>query len=136
MQIGSINLYDPDLHKIPEYNWQKFQRCLILDAGIGSDLNAILNRADTISLCVANERKEDLDNELTNLKLSLYSAVEGINYESMAFACMVEDIAGMKHSIATDTDINTLSKLIAETSITHGELSDYIELVKKKLILN
>lgn len=136
MLIGQINLYDPDLHKIPEYNWQKFQRCLILDAGIGSNTMDIIQRADTIAMLASNERKEDLVNELSNLKLSLYSAAEGIDYESMAFACMVQDIGGVKYSIATDTDINTLSKVIAETQIMHGDLKDYVEQVKKKLIYN
>lgn len=136
MQIGTINLYDPDLHKIPEYNWQKFQRCLIMDAGIGSSTMDIISRADTIASCVANDRKEDLANELTNLKLALYSAAEGIDYQSMAFACMVQDIAGVKYPIDNDTDISRLSKLVAESDISHGDLEDYIDLVKKKLIHN
>jgi len=136
MQIGIINLYDPDLHKIPEYNWQKFQRCLIMDAGIGSTTMDIIKRADMIAQCAANDRKDDLANELVNLKLSLYSTAEGIDYQSMAFACLVEDIGGVKYPIANDADISKLSKIIAESGISHGDMEDYIELVKKKLIYN
>lgn len=136
MQIGNINLYDPDLHKIPEYNWQKFQRCLLMDAGIGSNTMDIIQRADTIATCAANDRKDDLANELVNLKLALYSAAEGIDYQTMAFACLIQDIDGIKYPIATDTDIMNLSKLIAESDIKHADLSDYLSLVKKKLIYN
>lgn len=97
---------------------------------------AIIQRADTIALVAANDRKEDLANELSNLKLALYSAAESIDYDSMAFACMVQDIGGVKYSIATDADINTLSKIIADTGIMHGDLKDYVDQVKKKLIYN
>lgn len=136
MQIRDINLFDPDIHKIPEYNWQKFQRCLILDSGIGSDTLSVISHTDSIISLAAEDRKEDLSNELNNFRLSLYSAMEGISYTSMAFACMVQDIAGESVSIVTDTDINNLSKRIAETGITHGEIADYVDLLKKKLILS
>lgn len=136
MLVRNINLFDPDIHKIPEYNWQKFQRCLILDAGIGSDTLSIIGHTDSIVSLAAENRKEDLSNELNNFRLSLYSAMESISYTSMAFTCMVQDIAGETVSIATDTDINNLSKRIAETGITHGEITDYVDLLKKKLILS
>lgn len=136
MLIRNIILFDPDIHKIPEYNWQKFQRCLILDAGIGSDTGSVIAHTDSIVSLAANDRKEDLSNELNNFRLSLYSAMEGISYTSMAFACMVQNIDGETHSIVTDTDIHNLSKLIAETGITHGEIADYVDLLKKKLMLN
>jgi hypothetical protein len=136
MLIRNINLFDPDIHKIPEYNYQKFQRCLILDAGIGSDTMSVIGHTDTIMTMAVNDRKEDLSNELNNFRLALYSAIEGISYTSMAFACLIIDIDGVKQSIVTDTDINTLSKLIAETGITHEEIADYVDLLKKKLILS
>lgn len=136
MLIRGINLYDPDVYKIPEYNWQKFQRCLMMEAGIGSTTSDIIRRADMIATAVDNERKDDLANELMNLKLAMFSTAEGINYQSMAFACMVQDIDGQTYSIKTDADINTLSNVITETGVTHGEVEDYIESVKKKLIYN
>lgn len=134
MLIRNITLFDPDIYKIPEYNWQKFQRCLILDAGIGSETKDVIAHTDSIMSAAANDRKEDLSNELNNLRLSLYSAMESISYTSMAFACMVQSIDGETHSIVTDTDINDLSKRIAETEITHGEIADYVDLLKKKLM--
>lgn len=136
MLIRNISLFDPDIHKIPEYNWQKFQRCLILDSGIGSTTLGAVNHTDTIMTLAANDRKEDLSNELNNFRLSLFSVMESISYTSMAFACMVQNIDGETVSIATDTDINNLSKRIAETGITHGEIADYVDLLKKKLILS
>lgn len=136
MQIGKINLYEPDIHKIPEYNWQKFQRCLLLDAGIGSTTMDIIKRADSIAMASVNERKDDLANELANLKFALYSAAEGMDHGSMAFACLVIDINGQKYPIDNDSDISALSKIVVDTDITHGDLTDYIELVKKKLIYN
>ena len=136
MLIRNITLFDPDIYKIPEYNWQKFQRCLILDGGIGSDVNDVIAHTNTIMSLAANDRKEDLSNELNNFRLSLYSAMEGISYNSMAFACMVQSIDGETPSIVIDTDINELSKRIALTGITHGEIADYVELLKKKLMPN
>lgn len=134
MIIRNITLFDPDIYKIPEYNWQKFQRCLILDAGIGSTVLEVIGHTDAIMNAAANDRKEDLSNELNNFRLSIYSAIEGINYSSMAFACMVQTIDGEAVSIVTDTDINELAKRITETGITHGEIADYVNLLKKKLM--
>jgi 3-dehydroquinate synthase class II len=136
MQIGTINLYDPDIHHIPENNYQKFQRCLILDSGIGSTVADILKRADNIAIHSANDRKEDLANELSNLKLALYSGIEGISYDTMSFACLVKDVDGVVYPIKTDEDIRRLSEIIKETDISHEEIENYISEVKKKLIFN
>lgn len=136
MLIRNITLFDPDIYKIPEYNWQKFQRCLILDAGIGSETKDVIAHTDSIMSAAANDRKEDLSNELNNFRLALYSVMESISYTSMAFACMVQNIDGETVSIVTDTDINELSKRIAETGITRGEIAGYVDTLKKKLILS
>jgi hypothetical protein len=129
MLIHNTNFYDPDIQNIPEYNWQKFQKCLIMEAGIGSDMESILKRIDNVATFA--DRPEDLRNELNALKLAMFSCMSEISFDTMAMACMV-----IGERIDTDTAIKEASARLIATGITHTDITDYVETFKKKLIHN
>lgn len=135
MQIREINLYDPDIESIPQYNWHRAQRYIILDAGLGSTTADILKRINNASTHILNDRKEDAIQELQNMTLGVFSALEGIDYHSMAFACFVSDINGQKYPIANDNDVIKICKLLGESKLTSFEIRSYLDDLKKKLIL-
>jgi hypothetical protein len=128
LNINGLEFYPPDIHKIPYYNYVKFQKYLLMEAGIGNDLQAVLQRAQTIQLQITEERDEDAQTEVGNLILALFSAWEGLSYKSMAVACMV-----VGADISTDESVRDVSKRISE-SVTEGDLTGYIAELKKKLM--
>lgn len=135
MQIRNINLYDPELESIPQYNWHRAQRFIILDAGLGSNAADVLKRVNNINTHIANDRKEDAMQEAQNLTLGVFSALQGLDYTSMAFACFVRDIDGVKHPINTDKEVTMLCDELNKANITVLEVQSYLEDLKKKLIL-
>lgn len=135
MQIGEINLYEPEIESIPHFNWHRAQRYIILEAGLGSTAADILKRINNVNTHILNDRKEDAMQEVQNLTLGVFSALEGISYSSMIFACMVRDINGVKYEIGTDADVKKVCEAIKATEITTQELQSYIDDLKKKLIL-
>jgi hypothetical protein len=135
MQIRNINLYDPEIESIPHYNWHRAQRYIILDAGLGSSTGDILKRINNINTYILNDRKEDAMQEVQNMTLGVFSALEGIDYSSMILSCLVRDINGVKYEIATDKDVAKVCEAVKATGITTLELQSYIDDLKKKLIL-
>jgi len=133
MTIRNIELYPPDIQTIPYFNYQKFQKYLILSSGLGSDTNAVVNRVANLQTLAAEERFEDIQIESGNLVLAIYSVIEGLSYESMAFACMVKSIDGKVFNIASDEAVRELSSTVVATGITQAEVQEYIDLLKKKI---
>ena len=135
MQIRGITLYEPEIESIPYYNWHRAQRFIILDAGLGSNTADILKRINNINTHLTNERKEDAMQEVQNMTLGVFSALEGIDYESMTFACLVSDINGVHYKIGTDNEVKIVSDMVKATGITILEVQSYLQDLKKKLIL-
>lgn len=128
MLIKGLSFYPPDIRSIPYANYVKFQKYLILSAGIGNSTESVIQRAQTILTNLQNDRLEDAQNESSNLILSLFSAIEGLSHDSMAIACMVQGVP-----IATDADVDATASKIRE-ACTAEEMSDYVDALKKKLI--
>lgn len=135
MKIRGITLHEPDIESFPHYNWHRAQRYIILDAGLGSNVADILKRINNINTHILNDRKEDAMQEVQNTTLGIFSALEGIDYQSMTFACAVRDINGVKYPITTDKEVTELQKDILATGITTFEIQSYLDDLKKKLIL-
>lgn len=135
MQIRNINLYDPDIESIPHYNWQRAQRYIILDAGLGSTTADILKRINNVNTHLINDRKADAMQEVQNMTLGVFSALEGIDYQSMILACFVRDINGIQYPIGNDGEVTKICEALKDTGITSTELQSYIDDLKKKLIL-
>jgi len=135
MKIKGINLYDPEIESIPYFNWQRAQRYIILEAGLGSTVADILKRSNNVITHLVNDRKDDAIQEQQNMTLGLFSALEGIDYQSMSFACFVRDINGKQYPISTDKEVKDITTELANTGITVLELQSHIQDLKKKLIL-
>lgn len=127
MQINNLEFYAPDIRLIPYYNYAKFQKYLLLDAGLGNDLASVLQRVNTLQLFMQEGRDEDAQIEAGNLKLSLYSAIEGISWTSFALACLVKGV-----KLDTDEQVAGIAKQITDNT-TEAELTDYLDELKKKI---
>lgn len=135
MLIKGIELYNPDT-SIPYFNYQRLQRFLVLGAGIGNTTDDVLSRLSNIQTYAANERPEDVITEVDNFMLAIYSALEGLSYDTMAFACMVKSIDGVVVDIATDNGVKLVSEQILAKGVTEADVSEYLALLKKKLMRN
>jgi hypothetical protein len=131
LQIGKhhVLIYD-SIDELPIRRFHKFNRYVLIDSGIGSDLNDInvhINR-------IAQYMTSDLDKgriELENLRQSLYLISEEINPKHLSFAVLVHSIDAKRVLDLSDDNMAKVINTLGDVKKT--VLDRLIEMVKKKI---
>lgn len=122
--------YYEGIDELPIVNYQKFNKYLLIDSGIGSDVNDI----DAHIVRIARLIKSSPDKamvELDNMRSNLFMAVSGISPKMMAFAALIHDIDG---DIVQDLSDESAKKIIALLSKERfSVIRDLCESLKKKI---
>lgn len=132
VQIGKhrVEMHD-DISQLPVRRYHVFNRMLLVDAGIGSDIGDFDRHLERIMAYTRKEQRENLLAEVKNLRQSVYFVLKGINPKLMAFACLVTKIDGTPYDDLTDEG---LSKVVAALNdVPISEVTASFEAVKKKI---
>lgn len=125
-----IKLYD-SIDELPIVNFQKYNKCLLIDSGIGSDVDSvdthIINVAKYIN---ANDKKKAIA-ELQNMRQNLHMIVSNVSPKNLAFAALVQSIDGEEQKDSSDNHLQEIIELINE--MPHGLFENILFELKKKL---
>lgn len=124
-------LYD-SIDELPIINFQKYNKYLLIDAGIGSDINDI----DEHITKLAKYIKTDLtkaSQELQNYRQNLYMIASGISPKHMAFAALIHSIDGKKVEDLSDENLKSI--LDDLRTVRRSWLVDLLVKIKKKITL-
>ena len=124
-----VKLYD-SIDEMPIKNFQKYNKYILIDAGIGSDLNSI----DSHIITVAKLMKTDINKaaqELQNLRQNLYMISSEISPKYMAFASLIHSIDGKE--LIDLSDDNLKQALNELNEIKHSVIFEFLAWLKKKL---
>lgn len=126
----TIKLYD-SIDELPIVNFQKYNKCVLIDSGLGSDIDSvdahIINVAKYIN---ANDKKQALS-ELQNMRQNLHMIVSNISPKYYAFAALIHSIDGKEQKDLSD---NHLQEIIDELNeMPHGLFENLLLELKKKL---
>lgn len=126
----SIRVYD-SIDEMPIVNFQKYNKYLLIDSGIGSDANDIDAHIVNIAKYIkANDSKNALQ-ELQNMRQNIYMVNSGISPKYLAFAALIHDIDG---KIVTDLSDDNLKAIIDNLNDTkHSTILNYLFELKKKV---
>lgn len=125
----TLQLYD-SIDELPIINFQKYNKYILLDSGIGSDVNSI----DTHIINLAKLIKTDLkkaSKELQNMRLNMHMVVSEISPSNMAFTALIHSIDGEP---LTDLSEDNLKRVLE--TLNRGKRSkivDFLAKFKKKL---
>lgn len=126
-----LTLYD-SIDELPIVNFQKYNKYLLIDAGIGSDVNDI----DEHITRLAKYIKTDLakaSQELQNYRQNLYMIASGISPKHMAFAALIHSIDGKK---VEDYSDDNLQRILDDLrTVKRSWLVDLLVKIKKKITL-
>ena len=124
-----VKMYDA-IDELPIVRFQKFQKYLLIDSGIGGDVAAFDRRCEKIRRYLSQNKNDLAGQEMQNLRQCVYMIQSELNPGHRAFACLVESIDGKKTDDLTDEGLaRVLEKL---SGMTYGEAASELGAVKKK----
>lgn len=125
---NKVEIYD-SIDDLPIRRFHKFNKYMLIDSGIGSDLNDINSHISKIAKFIHKDKKDALK-ELENLRQSLYMISEETNIRHLSFAILIHKINGeVVHDISDENIKRIMSRL---SDVKQGFLNRLLESVKKK----
>lgn len=125
-----VRVYD-SIDEMPIVNFQKYNKYLLIDSGIGSDADDIdAHIAKIAKFMKAGNNKKALQ-ELQNMRQNMYMVNSEISPKYLAFAALIHDIDGKE---VTDLSDNNLKALLEEIkTVKHSTIIDFLVWLKKKV---
>ncbi|NQU52437.1 MAG: hypothetical protein HQ522_07845 [Bacteroidetes bacterium] len=124
-----VQIYD-SIDELPIKRFHKYNKFLLVDSGIGSDIND-LNQKISIIIRHVNNKSEHAITELENMRQSLYLVSSEINPSYLAFSCLVYSIDGQILKDISDDGLRRVLERLNNTKV--GWLNGFLESIKKKI---
>lgn len=125
-----VRVYD-SIDEMPIINFQKYNKYLLIDSGIGSDADDIDAHIINIAKFIkANNSKKALQ-ELQNMRQNMYMVNSEISPKYLAFAALIHSIDGKE---VNDLSDDGLKKLLQDLKdIKHSKVINFLLWLKKKV---
>lgn len=125
-----VEVYD-SIDALPVLRFQAFNKMMLVDSGIGSDLNDWDAHAERVIRFIMSDDKESAIKEMNNLRQNIYLVQSGIAPRHMAFAALVKSIDGVEYDDLTTEGLAKVNAMLKEA--TDKEIAAETEAVKKKI---
>lgn len=125
-----VELYDA-IEDLPILRFHKYNKMLLVDAGIGSDL-ADFDKHIEKAIRYAHSRTPQLAAvELENLRQNVYFIQTGVSPRNLAFAVLVKSIDGKPCNDLSDDGLQKIVDMFAD--VPQSEMVAHLEAAKKKI---
>lgn len=125
-----VEMYDA-IDELPIVRFHKYQKLLLIDAGVGGDIEAFDRRTERARRFLLAGDVEKAKAEFENLRQCVFLIQSEISPKHRAFAVLVTKIDGEACGGLTDGDIDgVLARL---NDAPEGEITARLEAVKKKI---
>lgn len=131
LKIGrhKVEAYDT-IDEMPVVRFQKFQKLLLVDAGIGSDIAAFDQRIERVRRFLAGGKADKAAQELENMRQAVYFIQAGVSPRHRAFAALVSKVDGLPADIS-DEGLARTAEILGDAPV--GDMRTAIDAVKKKI---
>lgn len=132
LRIGkhTIEMYDT-IDELPIVRFHKYQKLLLIDAGVGADIQAFDHRIERARLFLADGKYEQAAKELGNLRQSVFLIQSELTPRHRAFAALITKLDGKVCDDISDTALEKITAALGD--IKESELTARLEAVKKKI---
>ena len=125
-----IKLYD-SIDEMPIINFQRYNKYLLIDSGIGSDVDDIDAHIVRVAKFIkANNNKKALQ-ELQNMRQNMYMVNSAISPRYLAFAALIHSIDGKEIKDISEDSLKDLLEQLKE--VRHSVIVDFLVWLKKKV---
>lgn len=128
---NTVETYE-SLSEMPMRNFHLFNKFIVLNSNIGSDLDSIQDRVQKVRRFVAQQDGKKADAELNNLLQALTFAVENVPTDSLAFVCLCRRINNRDVIIMDDESAIRWQQRLSRYGSPMGLIWDTIGRLKKK----
>lgn len=124
-----IKLYD-SIDEMPIVNFQKYNKYILIDSGIGSDLDSIDSHLIRLSKLIKTDMVK-AQQELQNMRQNMHMVVSNISPQYLAFAALIHSVDGKE---VKDLSEDNLKKILDDIrDVKHSVIVDILVWLKKKL---
>lgn len=132
VQLGThtVEIYD-SIEQLPMRRFHKYNKMLLIDAGIGSDLADFDNHLAKIGAYLKSEHPELAQTELENMRQNVYFIQSGVSPRHLSFAALVASIDGTRCDDLSDEALQAVVDRLADVPIS--DIAAEVSAVKKKI---
>lgn len=117
--------------ELPVVRFHKYQKLLLIDAGIGGDVSALDQRLEKTRRYLMAGKTKDAQQELANLRQCVFLIQSELLPRHRAFAALVKRVDKEEIPDASDASIDRVLELLAD--VPSGEIDGQLVSVKKKI---
>lgn len=125
-----VELFD-NIDELPMQRFHKYNKMLLVDAGIGSDLADFDAKIEKARIYCHSKQPDLAIIELDNLRQNVYFIQMGISPKHLAFCVLVKSIDGEEKTDLSDDGLKKLLEVFNDTP--NNEITAQMEAVKKKI---
>ena len=125
-----VEMYDA-IDELPIVRFHKYNKMLLVDAGIGSDLADFDRHIEKAMRFAASKTPQDAVQELQNLRQCVYFIQTGLSPKHLAFAALVRSIDGMPCDDVSDDALRKVVEMLSDAP--HKDVVSGLEAGKKKI---
>jgi len=130
-----LELYD-SIDELPFWRFQEYNRAVMIDAGIGSDMEAIDRHISQARRYNATGDKENAEKALLNLRQALAFVHAGQSPESRAFVALIRRMDGNEVNDLSQENAERIIRQLSRRGLTVGKVRAAMAHVKKKWAKN
>lgn len=132
VKIGkhTVEMYDA-IDELPIVRFHKYQKLLLVDAGIGSDIRGFDQRIEKTRRFLMDGKPDEAQKELSNLRNCVWMIQNGVNPRNRAFAALVTKIDDREFSDIDDDTLERILDTLKDAPIK--DVTAQLEAVKKKI---
>lgn len=125
-----VRVYD-SIDEMPIVNFQKYNKYLLIDSGIGSDADDIDAHITRVAKFIKSNNAKKALQELQNMRQNMYMVNNEISPRYLAFAALIHSIDGEEVNDLSDDNLKALLKEIK--TVKHSTIIDFLVWLKKKV---
>lgn len=127
-----LEMWD-SVDSLPASNYINHARLVMLDAGIGSDLDAVTRHWQRVAKLAEKGDADGLKKQLSNYLQCLQFVVSNTSPEMMSFVSMIKSIDGKPIDDYSDENAKAIIAELSKKGLTVGIVRSFLSAVKKKL---
>ena len=125
-----VVLYN-SIEELPMARFHKYNKMMLVDAGLGSDLNAVDGHIERAVAFIRNDRRQEAATELENMRQAIYLVMQQVSPRHLSFAVLVKSVDGMTCDDISDEGLQRVVDMLADVPV--GDMTAEGEAVKKKI---